>query len=50
MFASYIVCGGQCGEITFVMSQCHADLRGLGGKRNCAKHAGVNAACRWPVG
>ena len=38
-----LVCGRQCGEITFVMSQCHADLRGLGGK--CV--AGVNVACRW---
>ena len=36
---------------------CPADLRGLGGKCVCvapcnwrAKHAGVNAACRWRGG
>ena len=35
------VCDGPCGEITFVMSQCHADLRGLGGKCVCV------APCHW---
>ena len=36
-----LVGGGPCGEITFVMSQCHADLRGLGGKCVC------DAPCHW---
>ena len=33
--------GRPCGEVTAVMSQCHADLRGLGGKGVCV------AQCHW---
>ena len=56
MICLLLVCGGPCGQSTFAMSQCHWDLRGLGGKCVClrgavplgsAKHAGINAACRW---
>ena len=36
-----LVCGGPCGEITCVMSQCHWDVRGLGGKCVCV------APCHW---
>ena len=35
------MCGRPCGEITFVMSQCHADLHSLGGKCVCV------APCHW---
>ena len=36
-----LVCGQTVWRITFVMSQCHADLRGLGGKCVCV------APCHW---
>ena len=36
-----LVCGGPCGQSTFVTSQCHWDLRGLGGKCVCV------APCHW---
>ena len=36
-----LVCDRRCGEITSVMSLCHADLRGLGGKCVCV------APCHW---
>ena len=39
MFAS--MGGGPRGEITFAMSQRHANLRGLGGKRVCV------VPCHW---